>query len=149
LGAAAVAALVLFFGVLALPESPRLLIKSGKIDEAKQVLSYIRKPTEIDHEIKSIQDTAKQETNALASTTWGTLFTSRYRYLVVAGLGVAAFQQFQGANAIFYYIPLIVEKATGHAASEALMWPIIKDVLLVLASLLYIWIAEKFNRRTL
>lgn len=149
LGAAAVPALVLFFGVLALPESPRFLIKSGKIDEAKQVLSYIRKPTEIDHEIKSIQDTAKQETNAFASTTWGMLFTSRYRYLVVAGLGVAAFQQFQGANAIFYYIPLIVEKATGHAASEALMWPITQGIILVVGALFFLVIADKFNRRTL
>jgi MFS transporter len=30
-------------------------------------------------------------------------------------------QQFQGANAIFYYIPLIVGKATGQTASSQLM----------------------------
>lgn len=29
-----------------------------------------------------------------------TLFSDKYRYLVTAGVGVAAFQQFQGANAI-------------------------------------------------
>jgi len=149
LGAAAIPALILFFGVLALPESPRFLIKSGKIDEAKQVLSFIRKPDEIENEIKSIQDTAKQESTALSSTSWGTLFTSRYRYLVVAGLGVAAFQQFQGANAIFYYIPLIVEKATGDSASEALMWPIIQGILLVIGALFFLVIADRFDRRTL
>ncbi|AIS03471.1 MULTISPECIES: sugar porter family MFS transporter [Lactococcus] len=149
LGAAAIPALILFFGVLALPESPRFLIKSGKIDEAKQVLSFIRKPDEIENEIKSIQDTAKQESTALSSTSWGTLFTSRYRYLVVAGLGVAAFQQFQGANAIFYYIPLIVEKATGHSASEALMWPIIQGIILVIGALFFLVIADRFDRRTL
>lgn len=49
----------------------------------------------------------------------------------------------------FYYIPLIVEKATGNAASSALMWPIIQGVILVLGSLLFIMIADKFNRRTL
>lgn len=64
-------------------------------------------------------------------------------------MGVAAFQQFQGANAIFYYIPLIVEKATGNAASSALMWPIIQGVILVLGSLIFLMIADKFNRRTL
>lgn len=64
-------------------------------------------------------------------------------------MGVAAFQQFQGANAIFYYIPLIVEKATGNAASSALMWPIIQGVILVLGSLIFLVIADKFNRRTL
>ena len=58
-------------------------------------------------------------------------------------------QQFQGANAIFYYIPLIVEKATGQTASSQLMWPIIQGVLLVLGSLIFLVIADRFNRRTL
>ncbi|MCY1026858.1 MFS transporter, partial [Mammaliicoccus sciuri] len=48
-----------------------------------------------------------------------------------------------------YYIPLIVEQATGNSASSALLWPIIQGVILVLGSLLFIWIADKFNRRTL
>src|SRR5699024_7396254 len=57
--------------------------------------------------------------------------------------------QFQGANAIFYYIPLIVEEAAGAEASSALLWPIIQGVILVLGSLLFLLIADKFNRRTL
>ena len=68
---------------------------------------------------------------------------------MIAGVGVAAFQQFQGANAIFYYIPLIVQKLTGSAASSALMWPIVQGVILVIGSLVYIAIAEKCKRRTL
>ncbi|EUJ26141.1 D-arabinose-proton symporter AraT [Listeria floridensis FSL S10-1187] len=149
LGLAAVPALILFFGVLALPESPRFLVKMNKMDEARRVLSFIRKPDEVDKELQQIVDTAKQEQQAMQTTSWGTLLTGRYRMLVVAGIGVAAFQQFQGANAIFYYIPLIVEKATGHAASEALMWPIIQGVILVLGALFFMLIADKFNRRTL
>src|SRR5699024_136882 len=82
-------------------------------------------------------------------TSWGTLFTGKYRYLVIAGVGVATFQQFQGANAIFYYIPLIIEDVTGKAADSALVWPVIQGVILVLGSLLYIAIAEKVKRRTL
>lgn len=150
LGLAAVPAIILFFGVLRLPESPRFLIKTGHPDQARQVLTFIRKDDAvIDSELSNIAETNKQESEAAKTTSWGTLFTGKYRYLVIAGVGVAAFQQFQGANAIFYYIPLIVEKATGNAASSALMWPIIQGVILVLGSLLYIAIAEKFNRRTL
>lgn len=149
LGLAAVPAIILFLGVLKLPESPRFLIKANRLDEARQVLSFVRKPDEVDSEVKAIQSTAQTEANNLEKTSWATLFNGKYRYLVMAGVGVAAFQQFQGANAIFYYIPLIVEKATGSAASSALMWPIVQGILLVLGSLLYIWIAEKFNRRTL
>ncbi|MCH5462995.1 sugar porter family MFS transporter [Lactobacillus sp. LC28-10] len=147
---AAVPAIILFFGVLRLPESPRFLVKHGDEEAAKRVLSYVRDSQgEIDSELKDIKQTASQETVASKSTRYSTLFTGKYRYLVIAGVGIAAFQQFQGANAIFYYIPLIVEKATGSAASNALLWPIIQGIILVLGSLLYMAIAEKFKRRTL
>lgn len=149
LGLAAVPGLILFIGVLALPESPRFLIKSQKVDEARQVLSYIRKPDEIDAELKDIQSTANREKDSTKNVSWGTLFTGPYRYLVTAGIGVAAFQQFQGANAIFYYIPLIVQKATGGAATNALLWPIIQGIILVLGALFFMLIADRFNRRTL
>ncbi len=77
------------------------------------------------------------------------MLDGRYRYLVIAGVMVAFFQQFMGANAIFYYIPLIVEKATGQAASDALLWPIVQGIILVVGALFYMAIAEKFNRRGL
>ncbi|QYU57077.1 sugar porter family MFS transporter [Weissella confusa] len=149
LGLAAVPAVILFLGVLRLPESPRFLVKQGKLQEARQVLSWIRQPEEVEAEMRDIEDTAAGEAAVSKSTSWGTLFTGRYRYLVIAGIGVAAFQQFQGANAIFYYIPLIVEKATGSSASSALLWPIIQGVILVIGALVYMVIADKFNRRTL
>lgn len=150
LGLAAVPALILFLGVLRLPESPRFLLRQGDEAGARWVLTYIRKnPKEIDQELESIKETAKKEQQANEKTSWSTLFSSKYRYLVIAGVGIAAYQQFQGANAIFYYIPLIVQKATGQAAASNLMWPIIQGVILVVGSLVYMWIAEKFNRRTL
>ncbi|MCI1700559.1 sugar porter family MFS transporter [Liquorilactobacillus nagelii] len=149
LSLAAIPALILFLGVLKLPESPRFLVRNKKIEEAKKVLSYIRSEDQVEAELQQIQKTAQDETKITEKVSWGTLFSGKYRYLVVAGVGVAAFQQFQGANAIFYYIPLIVEKATGHAASSNLMWPIIQGIILVLGSLLFLVIAEKFNRRTL
>lgn len=150
LGLAAVPAIILFLGVLRLPESPRFLIRHGKIDAARRVLSYIRDDaSKIDEEVNEIESTAKAEETAMEHSSWSMLFSSKYRYLVTAGVGVAAFQQFQGANAIFYYIPLIVEKATGQAASSQLMWPVIQGIILVLGSLLFLVIAEKFNRRTL
>lgn len=149
LGLAAVPAIILFFGVMQLPESPRFLVKTHKVDEARQVLSYIRPAADIDEELQAIQETAKEETNAAQKTSWSTLFSGKYRSLVIAGVGVAAFQQFQGANAIFYYIPLIIQKATGNSASSALLWPIVQGILLVIGSLVFLWIADKFNRRTL
>ena len=149
LGLAAVPAIILFLGVLRLPESPRFLVKHGLVDEARRVLGYIRNTKdEVEAELADIKNMTATEAN-LKEPSLATLFSDKYRYLVTAGVGVAAFQQFQGANAIFYYIPLIVEKATGQAASSQLMWPIIQGILLVLGSLVFLVIADKFNRRTL
>ena len=147
LGLAAVPAFILFAGVLRLPESPRFLVRHNRIDEARTVLSYIRPAHLVEPELNDIQQTAAKEDAAAASTTLSTLLSGKYRYLVIAGVGVAAFQQFQGANAIFYYIPLIVEEATGTEAANALMWPIIQGVILVLGSLLFLVIADKFDRK--
>lgn len=148
---AAVPAIVLFFGVLKLPESPRYLVNHGQNDEARKVLSYVRSnDNEIDSELNDIKRTAETEKHAAnKSVSYASLFTGKYRYLVIAGVGVAAFQQFQGANAIFYYIPLIVESALKINASDALIWSVLQGVILVVGALLYMVIAEKFKRRTL
>lgn len=126
LGLAAVPAVILFLGVLRLPESPLFLVKTGHIDAARRVLTYIRPGNEVAGELADIQRTVAVEDGAQKNITLATLFSSKYRYLVTAGIGVAAFQQFMGANAIFYYIPLIVEKATGQSAASALLWPIVQ-----------------------
>ena len=101
LGLAAVPANILFLGVLRLPESPRFLVRGGMIDEARRVLGFIRSDDEVEAELQQICKTAKEESAASAENTWGVFLQSKYRYLVTAGVGVAAFQQFQGANAIF------------------------------------------------
>ena len=149
LGFACLPAIILFIGVQKLPESPRYLIKNNKPNQARQVLGYVRSKSEIKGELKEIEKTSSKEHEAENQTKWSDLFKKKYRFLVIAGLGVAAFQQFQGANAIFYYIPLIVERATGKAATSSLIWSVVNGVILVIGSLIYIWIAEKFNRKTL
>ena len=149
LGLAAVPAVIMFFGVLGLPESPRFLVKAKRFDDAKDVLRKIRANTDdAEAELKEIT-LASLLTVSPKNVEYRFLFKRKYRYLVIAGICVAAFQQFMGANAIFYYIPLIVEKATGEAASSALLWPIVQGVILVAGAIFFIVIADKFKRRTL
>lgn len=149
LALAAVPAVILFLGVMRLPESPRFLVRTGHADKARHVLAMILPEDSIDAELAQIQQTVDQEAEIGTRKSWATLLDSKYRYLLIAGVGVAAFQQFQGANAIFYYIPLIVEKASGASAGSALAWPVIQGVILVLGSLLFLAIADRFKRRTL
>lgn len=149
LGLAAVPAIILLLGVLRLPESPRYLIKKGKLDEARQVLGYIRDKSEVEAELQDINKTATKENKAREQIKFRFMFSNKYRYLVIAGVSVAFLQQIMGANAIFYYIPLIVEEATGQAASNALLWPVIQGAILVAGAVVFLFIADKFKRKTL
>ena len=72
LGLAAVPALILFFGVLALPESPRFLMQSGRLEEAKRVLNYIRTQKKLNRNSRQIQLNVKHEKTT--GTSWHTLF---------------------------------------------------------------------------
>lgn len=150
LALAAMPALILFVGVLRLPESPRFLMIKGQSDKARAVLAMIRDEHEVEKEFEVIKGIVEQEKEiAESAPSESHPFSHKYRYLLIAGVGVAAFQQFQGANAIFYYIPLIVSSASGTDATNALIWPIVQGVILVLGSLVFMAIADKFNRKTL
>jgi sugar porter (SP) family MFS transporter len=149
LGAAIVPAIILFLGTLQLPESPRFLVSHGLIDMARQVLTTVRpESSHLEDELQEIQRTVRDEQVRTQGHYKGFL-QKHYRPLVVAGLGVAALQQFQGANAIFYYLPLIVQQLSGASTHSALMWPMVEGAILVLGSLLFLLLADRINRRAL
>ena len=149
LGAAIIPAIILFLGTLGLPESPRFLVSHGLVDMARQVLTTVRpERSRIEEELQEIQRTVQAEQN-LTRGHYKAFFQKHYRPLVIAGLGVAALQQFQGANAIFYYLPLIVQQLSGASMHSALMWPMVEGAILVLGSLFFLLLADRINRRTL
>ncbi|GEB40058.1 hypothetical protein Llac01_03770 [Leuconostoc lactis] len=67
LGLAAVPAVILCLGVLRLPESPRFLVKTGHIDAARRVSTYIRPGNEVAGELADIQRTVAVEDGAIGS----------------------------------------------------------------------------------
>ncbi len=151
LGAAVLPAVILFIGTLRLPESPRFLVSHGRMDAAREVLTTVRPERwHIEEELQEIAGTVRHEHEQDGTAGHYKAFLQKnYRPLVVAGLGVAALQQFQGANAIFYYLPLIVQRLSGASTHSALMWPMLEGAILVLGSLFFLLLADRINRRTL
>lgn len=118
-GVALIPALILFFGMLRLPESPRWLFENGRMDQARAVLGRSRSEAEVEREIQEMQQIKEQETQQ-SQAGYGELLAPYVRPALVIGIGLAIFQQITGINTVIYYAPTILENV-GFSQSGALV----------------------------
>ncbi|KAH8902351.1 major facilitator superfamily transporter monosaccharide [Coniochaeta sp. PMI_546] len=99
-------ALILIVGMFLLPETPRFLIKQGRMDRAARSLGILRR-LPADH--PSIQDElAEIKANhdyemSLGKASYIDCFRTGMRKRQLTGMGLQALQQLTGINFIFYY----------------------------------------------
>jgi MFS transporter, SP family, major inositol transporter len=138
-------AVILWFGMLIIPESPRWLASKGKIGESLRVLQQIREKNRAEAELKEIQDSLDHESST-AQATFKDLNTPWVRRIVLIGLGIAIVQQITGVNSIMYYGTLILQQS-GFSTDAALTANIANGVISVIATFVGIWLLGKVGRR--
>lgn len=143
LGLAAIPAVIMLIGVIFMPESPRWLIKNNREDEARKVMRFTRNENEIESEIKEIKKTEEMEesSSSILSSSW-------MRPMLIAGIGLAIFQQVIGINAIIYYAPTIFTKA-GMEASSSILGTVGIGTVNVFMTLVAIAAIDKIGRKKL
>jgi len=115
-GLTAAPALLFFFGMLAVPESPRWLVKNGQIERARRVLARIGGAAYAGTALTEIEATLGGETER---TNFRVLLDPRLRRVLVLGVVLAVFQQWCGINVIFNYAEEIF-RAAGYDISSVL-----------------------------
>ncbi|WPC42550.1 sugar porter family MFS transporter [Clostridium sp. JS66] len=141
-------AVVLWFGMLVVPETPRWLAANGKVAEALKVLREVRSNEEAEAEIKEIQNNIEAEKH-LNRATFKDLGTPWIRRIVFMGCIIAIIQQFAGVNVMMYYGTTLLEKA-GFGTKTALIANIGNGIMSVVSSWFYMSVmANRCNRRTL
>lgn len=103
----AVPALVFFVTVFFVPESPRWLISKDRSSEARDVLKKVNGDENVAETMASIQAGVSRSVKEKFSD----LFLPGVGFIVALGITMAVFQQISGANAVFFYAPIIFEKA--------------------------------------
>ena len=117
-------ALVLVLWSFILPETPRFLIKNGFLDEGLRVLADL-------HANGNIDDSQVRATHAeilatirleedLGQASWKQVFL-QYKRRTVVGITCQVFAQFNGINAILYYLPTNLLRA-GFSVEQSLLY---------------------------
>src|SRR5690606_30598585 len=98
----AVPAVVLFLGMLRMPESPRWLISKERHDDALAVLMQVRTEDRARAELAEVEQLAEDEKQAQTGGI-SDLAVPWVRHLLIAAVGLAIAQQCTGINSVLYY----------------------------------------------
>jgi len=109
--------LLFFVSMFFVPESPRWLVKNGKSEMARSVLSRIGGPVYADAEVRDVQATLVG--GEVQHVRFADLLDPRMRKVLVLGVVLAVFQQWCGINVIFNYAEEIF-RAAGYDISSVL-----------------------------
>ena len=101
LGVEALPAIVYFFALFSVPESPRWLIMRGKAEEALKIFTRVSGKVKAEADIKTVQDSLDAEAH-LEKGSLKELFLPAMRLVLTIGIVIAILQQITGINSVFF-----------------------------------------------
>ncbi|NNE68873.1 MAG: sugar porter family MFS transporter [Rhodothermales bacterium] len=141
-------AVLFFLTLLAIPESPRFLVMSGKKERARVVLTRLFGTESADEKVAEIDASLAGDHHRPRLSDLLDKATGRVRKIVWVGIGLATFQQLVGINVVFYY-GAVLWQAVGFSESDALLINVISGGLSIGACVVTILIIDKVGRKPL
>jgi MFS transporter, SP family, galactose:H+ symporter len=145
LGLAFIPSLILVFGMIGMPESPRFLFKIGHSEKARAELQHIHNDVLVvqqeEHSILENLQTKSAGFEAFRDP--GT------RMALFIGIGLAVLQQVTGINTVIYYGPQIFQMAGISSATASILAQTLVGTVNCLSTLIAIFLVDKVGRKPL
>lgn len=139
---------IFFLALLGIPESPRFLVASGKMEKASTVLSRLYGRRTAETKVKEIGDSLASDHHRPRFRDLLNKQTGMVRPIVWVGIGLAVLQQFVGINVVFYY-GAVLWQAAGFSESDALAINVISGSISIAACLITFFFVDKIGRKPL
>lgn len=139
-----VPAILMGLGMLFLPESPRWLAKKKRPAEARKTLQYLRRKTNVDHEMNEIEKSLQVREARLFE-----IFAPWIRPVLFLGIMLGFLQQVTGINTIIYYAPTIFQLAGFYDTSSSILATVGIGIVNVIATIFAVYYLDKLGRRAL
>lgn len=144
-----VPAVAYFMLSLTIPESPRYLVATHRIPEARKVLSSLLGEKNLDVTIDRIESTLARE----KPPSWFDMVKpggGRLNLLPIVwiGLGLSVFQQFVGINVIFYYSNILWE-SVGFNEGDSFLFSLISSIVNIVTTFIAIATIDRIGRKPL
>ncbi len=144
LGMAILPAVLFFFIIFFIPESPRWLVLKNKDKNATATLERIfGSSVAALAEVNAIKKVTSGE-----KTNWRIIFNPGIRKAILIGAAIAMLGQFMGVNAVLYYGPTIFE-STGLSSGDSLYYQVFVGLVNMLTTIVAIMIIDKIGRKKL
>jgi SP family arabinose:H+ symporter-like MFS transporter len=147
LGVEALPAIVYFFALFAVPESPRWLLMHAQEDEARRVLERVSNRDQAEKEIEAVKASLRAEEGTERAAPRELLQPALRRVLVI-GISIAILQQVTGINAVFFYAPMIFEQS-GIGTDASFMQAVLVGLVNLVFTVLAISFIDRIGRRPL
>lgn len=147
LGLEALPAVLYFFSMGLVPESPRWLVMKNREKEALEVMTRFSPLDKARDQIHEIRSSVTQQPAGKSSKLAG-LFTKPMRLVLIIGVTVAILQQITGINSVFFYAPMIFEQS-GIGTDASYMQAVLVGLTNLAFTLLAIALIDKLGRKTL
>lgn len=145
LAGALVPAVILIIGLTFLPETPRWLLKTGREEEARQVLVATHAAEDVDAELESIREVIRSDQKKGG---FRDLFSPWVRPILLVAVILAVGQQFSGVNAINAYFPTMLV-SLGFSTNTSLLSSTVLGLSKLLFTAWVVFVVDRWGRKPL